>query len=145
MVDPIKLVDRHRNGLRMDMTALIDCVFLLLIFFLLTSTYVNRRELEVDLPSITAGVAVETVASRVVVTVDRAGQLFMDDEPVSDEEVMVRLGALAEVDREQRVSIEADREAPAGRVIFVLDAARAARLSAVDLQGRNAASGGSVP
>lgn len=141
----IRLVDTQRNGPRMDITALVDCVFLLLIFFLLTSTYMNRRQIEVDLPPLTSGQPVTDDGTRLDIVVDRTGQYLLDDLPITESDLSARLVTASEAGPDMRVSVRTDREAPAGRVIFILDAARAAGLGAVDLEGRDTAKTGSNP
>lgn len=71
---------RHREGEELNISPLIDMTFLLLIFFMVSATFVRENELEIERPG--AASATEAEAGSVRVTLDRRGGLFVDGRPV---------------------------------------------------------------
>jgi len=115
------------------MTALVDVIFQLLIFFVLTSSYVNQRSQEaarvpVELPE--SQLEVESPQfDDVSVVVDREGMISLDGEPLnSTEELLMRLGLLADKNPNIIVLIRGDQNAPYGRIAEVMATARMLRL-----------------
>ncbi len=104
-----------------DMTPMIDMVFLLLIFFLLTSLII-RPALEVDFPES------ETAESRepreLSVTIERDGDIFVNDTSVTMETLEGELTALIEETGLRAVTIKADRKVEFELIVSVMDAAR---------------------
>ncbi len=90
-----------------DLAPLIDCVFLLLLFFMLSSSF-PQPAVPLDLPS--AGSAEQPPPpTKLTVSVDATGQLFVMEEPVALEDLGVRLMALADGDTDTPVMFRGDR------------------------------------
>ncbi len=68
--------ERSRPSPRLGMTPLIDLVFLLLVFFLLTASFLDPLNLQVDLPELTQGTAGE--GSRLDLLIDPAGKIYLN-------------------------------------------------------------------
>jgi len=117
---------RRRVDERLDITPLIDVIFQLLMFFLLTSNYVqeNRPNIPIDVPRASTSEEQATVQN-LVVSIDRQGSLFLERK---------RLGSLDELRQElERVRqqaprtlilIRSDQDAPFGSSVEVMDLAR---------------------
>lgn len=122
---------RRRGAVVMDVTALVDVVFQLLIFFLLTSSYVSQRQapsIDVDLPEASADAAAREMKDFTVV-VKRDGTLIVGaDERVTLEELGVRLRKTALEAPDTIVLIRADRDVPYRYVAEVMGQANSARL-----------------
>lgn len=113
-----------RRKALINITSLIDVVFLLLLFFVVTSTFLERPGLDLTLPAASP----TEVARRDEVTVelDADGATWLDGarlEPADLEAGIER--ALASAGTE-RVVLEADERVPHGRVVEAMDAARRA-------------------
>ena len=107
----------------LNLTPLIDIVFLLLVFFVLTTHFVEEGGVAVRLPS--AEAIAERPEEPVTVTVTREGTVFLGASPVALEELAARLRA--EVGGGARaVVVRGDREAPLQAAVSVLEAARTA-------------------
>ncbi|RMG10787.1 MAG: biopolymer transporter ExbD [Deltaproteobacteria bacterium] len=113
---------------RIEITPLIDVVFLLLIFFLLTTTFVAERTLDVDLPEGAAEGEAEAGA-RVVVAVAADGGLYLGQESVDLATLSERFRKAHEEDPDTALVLKADRAAQHGQVVRVMEAARAAGLT----------------
>ena len=108
-------------GTELDLTPLIDVIFMLLLFFILASTF-SPPVLKVMLPAAGTAERVEDDALRLVLTIDDAGGLYHLQTPISIEEVPALLAAAADGPVEVRV----DRAAPFDAFVEVLDRTRAA-------------------
>lgn len=110
---------KERRQPSLHMAPLIDCVLLLLVFFMLTATYVNRG-IPVELPSARGGKPLEPSAT---ITITRDGVLFLEGEEVPLRALRERLIARFN-EGTRRIGLRTDRSIPIGRVVEVLDIAR---------------------
>ena len=114
---------RGSSDVEVNLTPLIDVVFLLLIFFMISTQFRAAAELELNLPTASA-VRVGGDAESIVVTVTRSGQYAVNQVklPVSTEAGLVT--ALRDIEDLSRrgVSLEADAEATHQSVVYVLSA-----------------------
>jgi len=105
---------------QMDIAPLIDVVFLLLIFFMLTSSFVFQPGIRVNLPrAVTSEVLHKEL---LIVTVTEKNEVFINERPISKEELVSRI-TLAARD-EQPLLIKADKRSDLGKVIEVWDVCR---------------------
>ena len=105
-----------------QMAPLIDCVFLLLIFFLVATTLKKiEKELPLDLPDAAAAVGKQTEDKMMIISIDRAGNFYLGSEPVGQAFLADKLKELGKSDPEERVRIDADRDAPAWAFVQILD------------------------
>ncbi|HAL93050.1 MAG TPA: biopolymer transporter ExbD [Verrucomicrobia bacterium] len=109
-----------------DLTPLIDVVFMLLLFFILAATF-SAPVLKVALPSAATAERVEDDLSRLVLSIDADGRLYHLDAPVSIEDVPGLLAA----GTEGAVELRVDRAAPFDAFVGVMDRLRAAGRSDV--------------
>jgi biopolymer transport protein ExbD len=121
-----------------QMAPLIDCVFLLIAFFLVATTMRQvRRELPVDLPASAAAQATPHVQSTRVIGIDRQGGLSLDGVPLDGGRLRERLREAVAHDPAIRVRIDGDRAAPLQSAVDALDACRLEGLTSVGIQSRN--------
>ncbi|MGH7558592.1 MAG: ExbD/TolR family protein [Gemmatimonadota bacterium] len=113
---------RRRKAL-INVTSLIDVVFLLLIFFVVTSTFLERPGIDLTLPEAGSG---ETEVSVVTVRIVADGQIFVGSQPVPLEDLARVLETRLRAEETTDVTLEADRSVPHGRVVAAMDAARRA-------------------
>ena len=114
-----------------NITSLIDVMFLLLIFFMVSATFRDDRGLEVTLPE--GGEADTNGAHPHEIIVQEDGALFLDGEPVEETELQSLLEGLGEEGPDVSVVLRADENAGWGRIVRVMDTVRAvggARLTA---------------
>jgi len=123
----------RRTAAVVDITALVDVVFQLLIFFLLTSSYVSQQgqdESSIDVTPPEASLSADAPKLHdFKVIVDEEGRIFLKgDEPISLEALLLRFTRIAQTDPGTTVVIRGDENVAYGRIIKVLAAARAAGL-----------------
>lgn len=115
---------RHEEDepIEVQMAPLIDCVFLLLIFFLVATTLKKiEKELPVELPESLAAIDVEAREDIFTIGLDTAGQTYLKAEKVSLGMLRQQLQQAAAANPQQRVRIDTDRATPAQYVVHVLD------------------------
>ncbi|KPJ85485.1 MAG: hypothetical protein AMS17_14300 [Spirochaetes bacterium DG_61] len=104
-----------------DLTPMIDMVFLLLIFFLLTS-FLARPTIPVSLPE--AEMVELEEKPDLTITVLKDGNLLFGGEEISDEKLERTLKRILAFRQTREVVIQSDREVPFGRIVEVMDTAK---------------------
>ena len=113
----------EHDGPEISMSPLIDCVFLLLIFFLVSSmTNVKSREIPVDLPASEAAVKLRPSDNQSVVGLDAEGRFYWNGQPCTTNFLLEQLRVLCIADPGRRIRIDMDRNTPFGRFAEVMDA-----------------------
>lgn len=124
-----------------SMSSMTDVIFLLLIFFMVTSSFIFPSAVDVDLPSSNSQVANRPVTevyldslNKISIVEDRSDTMNIEKSyprAVSLEELASRLGAIREQDSVRPVALYADKKVEYGRVVEVLDAAAKQKLRMV--------------
>ncbi len=122
-------VDEESGELGINLTPLIDMVFILLIFFMVTSSFVKETGVEVDRPS--AATAQIKPQAAILIAVTRQGEVWIDRRRIDPRAVRANVERLHAENPEGAVVITADRKSPTGVVIQVLDQARLAGVESV--------------
>ena len=105
-----------------DMTPLIDCVFLLLIFFMVTTVFLQTKGLEVDMPADSQ--AEEEKKKDVNVAIDQFGKIQIGGQDVLREELKEKLEEAVKEDNNENIIIQADGEVAQKDGGYVVDSAR---------------------
>ncbi|MDR1901298.1 MAG: biopolymer transporter ExbD [Treponema sp.] len=113
-----------------DITPLLDIVFQLLLFFILTSALVSPS-IELDLPE--SNQTNETLEADLVISADREGRIFFNDRIVSLEEVEPSLRLFAGQNKDGTVILRVDSALPYGNFFSILDASRNAGIKNLHL------------
>ncbi len=124
----------RRPSVRLGIAPLVDVVLLLLIFFLLTSSYVVPQVLDLELPgSATAEPGPETA---IVVGLDREGRLSLNGEPLSRAALGPALAGLLSSGPQRRVQVRAHAGLSIDRLVGLLDDLRGAGARELALETR---------
>ncbi len=116
------------DDLRLELTSMTDIVFLLLIFFMVSTTFVDlNRHLDIQLPDTQAAEVVQDVQQHVV-ELSAQDTLRLDGVDIQLSELTARLVQQAGKARRRAVVIRADKRLPYGRVISVLGHIRQANI-----------------
>ena len=126
------------SDIAVDMAPLIDCVFLLLIFFLVSST-MKKPELEipVDLPEAAVSAGENADPTPTIVTIDRLGQFYMDGLPIGQSELHRRLKEFSATQPDVHLRIDVDRDSPSRNLVQLLDLCAFEKLSNYALHTRS--------
>ncbi len=114
---------------QVDISPLIDMVFILLIFFMVSSTFVKDMDIEIQRPSASSAEPSSTKALRLYV--DQRGQAYLDGQPVRTWMIQSRLRDRLASAVDKAVLVVADARVPAGKLVEVVDQCRLAGASEV--------------
>lgn len=116
-------IERRRSKPVINITSLIDVMFILLIFLMVTTTFRKHVGIDVSLPSAEHASQQEVPSHEIVVT--KEGHFFLGDRPVDAEELRSALGDLLKAQPDASLVLRADEQADFGAVVRAIDIARA--------------------
>jgi biopolymer transport protein ExbD len=121
----LKFRRQHRDELAINLTPLIDVVFLLLIFFMVSTTFTRETQLTIDLPE-AQGELKETVEEQIEILVDESGGYRVNGEALVDKRMRTLQAAIYKIsagDTTMPMTISADAQAAHQDVVQAMDAA----------------------
>lgn len=122
---------------QLNLAPMIDVVFLLLIFFMVATTFATLEEqIDLDLPVAESGEAPIEIPDELIVDVDRDGNLFLAGSAVDEGALANLLQRTARRDPDTPVTVRGDEALNFGRIVAVLDLCRVAGLSNAGLRTR---------
>lgn len=104
----MKLRRKVQEEVAIDMSPMIDMVFLLLIFFIVASQIIKVEKVKIEIPTAVYAKVPDDETGRFAITVDPQGTLYIGADKVSIDELKMRLVAEVERDPKIRVVIRAD-------------------------------------
>ena len=121
--------ERKENIQDINISPLIDMVFILLIFFMVSTTFVKDMKLDLDRPAASSAVTASTKAIRLYI--DASGEAYLDGEPVRIWVIQSRLRDQLKTSTAKSVLVITDDGVPAGKLVEIIDQARLAGASDV--------------
>lgn len=121
------LVHRHkkpRYGIQMPLTPLIDIVFLLLIYFMLTTNFMVDEGIKIALPQ--ARASAPQTRQEITIYVDREGRTFLAEQEIPLDRLFQKLKELINGHPDRLVVVKADRSVILNQAVKVMDLAKAA-------------------
>lgn len=131
----------RRADPHIDMTPMIDIVFQLVLFFMVSTTFIDAPGIEVDLPQASAN-TVLTEKNDLNVWVTSDGAIFINGDAVNREQLTDALQETAEDNPDTLVIIKADAGVEHGRVVQVMDLAQEKGLSRLAIATEEGQGGG---
>ncbi|MEZ9181796.1 ExbD/TolR family protein [Vibrio cyclitrophicus] len=129
----MRLGRRHSKNeeAQIDLTSMLDIVFIMLIFFIVTSSFVRESGVEVNRPQ--ASNVVSQKDAGIFVAITSANDIFIDKRVVDVERVQATLEHLLLEQPDASLVIQADGHAYNGTVVKVMDAAKGAGVKNIAL------------
>ena len=118
-----------------NLTPLIDMVFILLIFFLVTASFTKESGIDVDRP--TAQTAVREEQGSMIIGVSKEGEIWIDNQNIELRAVRAHVEHLHAQNPEGTVIILADEDSRTGITVEVLDQVRLAGVANVSIAASN--------
>ncbi|MBZ8179863.1 ExbD/TolR family protein [Oscillatoria salina] len=119
----MQLPDESENRMEINIVPMIDVIFSILAFFIISSLYLTRSEgLPVNLPSASTGQS--QPSTKVTVTIESDGNIALNRQPVELSELETKVRSLVEPNSETLVIVNADEKVDHGQVIAVMDSLR---------------------
>ena len=137
----MNLRPRRSEPPRVDITPLIDVVFLMLIFFMVSTTFDKQTQLKVDLPEAATSDTSAVEEQRIDITIDAQGQFYVNERELvrHDAETLRRsLQTIAEDRTDLPVVVSGDRNAPLQSMMTVLDVAAQLGMTRLSFVARQA-------
>ena len=130
----MRLQNHVKEEPKLDLTSLIDVVFLLLIFFMVSTTFERESVLKVDLPEASTVEEREEIPDTLELVIDGEGRMFLNDQRLLDSNANTIIAAMEQLAGERRdmpLILRADRQTPHHFVVTAMDVA--ARLGFLNL------------
>jgi biopolymer transport protein ExbD len=112
--------DKNKVSTEFNMSSMTDIVFLLLIFFMITSTMVTTNALDLVLPK---GKGKTDSNKSLSVSIDKDLQFFIDKNAVDESQLETQLLALMATNENKAIVLRAEKSVPHEKVVYVMDIA----------------------
>jgi biopolymer transport protein ExbD len=124
-----------KTPLTMDVTPLVDVVFLLLIFFMVTTTFSLDQGIKLDLPKAETSEnnQSEKKESNIRVIVDSEDRYFIQGSQVAREQLTESLLRLSQNRKDSIIHVQADKNSSHGSIVYLMDRARGLNLVHISL------------
>ncbi|PKG83545.1 biopolymer transporter ExbD [Colwellia sp. 75C3] len=119
-----------------DMTPMLDVVFILLIFFIVTASFVKEAGIDVNRPE--AATAVKKERANILVAISDKGDIWINKRKVDIRSVQANIERLKAENPQGTVVIQADKKSTTDTLIKVMDSARAAGVYDVSIAAQDA-------
>jgi biopolymer transport protein ExbD len=129
MAGQMKRISRTDEDSDINLTPMLDVVFIMLIFFIVTATFIKQAGIEVFRPEALTAVQKPTVS--VLVAIGENGDIWIDKQKVDAAAVRAHIERLHSENPKGGLVVQADKNAKTEKVMAVLAAARAAGLTEV--------------
>lgn len=126
---------RNREDAQIDLTSMLDIVFIMLIFFIVTSSFVRESGVEVNRPQ--ASHAVSQKDAGIFIAITSANDIYIDKRIVDAERVQATIEHMLVDQPDAALVIQADEHAYNGTVVKVMDAAKGAGVANIALAAEN--------
>ena len=120
----VRFTSRPRQKVVIPLTPLIDIVFLLLIYFLLTTNFMVEEGVNIKLPE--AKASAPQIEEEIIVYIDQEGRILLKNEEISLPRLFEALQVMIGENPDKVVMVKADRSATVDKVVKVMDMAKAA-------------------
>ena len=114
--------EQETTSANVNLTPLIDMVFILLIFFLVTASFTKESGVDVDRP--TAQTTVRQEQASLIISITKEGEIWIDNKHVDIRSIRAHIEQLHAQNPEGTVIIMADKNALTGATVAVLDQVR---------------------
>ncbi|WP_426358113.1 ExbD/TolR family protein [Pseudocolwellia sp. HL-MZ19] len=131
-----QVLQEQEEAEEINMTPMLDVVFILLIFFIVTASFVKEAGIEVNRPE--AATAVKKERANILVAISETGEIWINKRRVDVRAVQANIERLKAENPQGTVVIQADKKATTDVLIKVMDSARAAGVYDVSIAAQEA-------
>jgi biopolymer transport protein ExbD len=119
---------RRRNAPSVIIISLIDVLIVVLIFLIVTTTVRQQPAIKLALPESKQQKTGASEKNPLVIVIPKEGPVYLRKDPVTFDQLQGALTQAAQQNPDVAVSISADKDAPFGQIVKVMDAAKAAHI-----------------
>ena len=113
----------------LDMTPMLDIVFIMLIFFIVTTSFVKESGVTVNTPQ--AQTAAQQQSANIFIAIKASGEVWIDRRPVDPRSIRAIVARLHADNPEGSVIIQSDSDSPTGTLVEVMDQVRLAGVDGI--------------
>ncbi|MES9846156.1 MAG: biopolymer transporter ExbD [Candidatus Sedimenticola sp. PURPLELP] len=124
--------ERRRSSTVLNLTPLIDIVFLLLVFFMLTAHFIQEERIDIELPAASSS-ATDDDDQFIDVVLLPDGKLIVDGLEITEDKLTDTLRGALHAPGKRYVRLRGDRAAQFGNAVTIIDAARSAGAESLDI------------
>lgn len=115
-------VNDQDTAVSIDLTPIIDMVFLLLIFFLVATTFhQTEREMQIALPAASSAGPISTTLRELIINVDQDGSIIISGKTIDPEDLQIIISDAVALNPEQKITVRGDQNTAYSNIIRVLD------------------------
>ena len=118
----MKLTTKKSKKLTLNLTSLIDVMFILIIFFAVSSTFLEQPGIELKLPDAESSESFTT--QKIILYIDKENNLFLNDQLISENTMIDEIGKLGKISDESSIVLKADAKVDHGEIIKIMDMLR---------------------
>ncbi|MBU2970151.1 MULTISPECIES: biopolymer transporter ExbD [unclassified Pseudoalteromonas] len=133
---PLAQIFQEDEAEEINMTPMLDVVFIMLIFFIVTATFVKESGIDVNRPE--AATAVKKERANILVAISDEGAIWINKRQIDIRAVQANIERLKAENPQGSVVIQADKKSTTDTLIKVMDAARAAGVFDVSIAAQEA-------
>lgn len=111
------------NISEVNLTSLIDVIFNLVLFLMVTTTFAGRDAISIDLPN-AQGKQMEQQKQDITISITEDEKLFIDGQATTNDQLFGKLESLSKTISIETLIIRADKKVPHGKVVSVMDVAK---------------------
>lgn len=127
--------EQQNDDVLLDMTPMLDVVFIMLIFFIVTSSFAKESGVDVSSPS--AATAESKERGNILIALTASGEVWIDRRNIDIRAVRANVERLHAENPEGSVVIQADKDSKNGLLIQVIDQSRLAGVSNVSIAAKS--------
>jgi biopolymer transport protein ExbD len=135
MRQAMNMVQQEEEEATIDLTPMLDVVFIMLIFFIVTASFVKESGIEVNRPD--APTAVKQEKANILVAISANNEIYIDRRRVDPRSVRANIERLHAENPQGSVIIQADEESNTRTLVGVMDSARQAGVFNVSIAAEN--------
>ncbi len=118
----IRSGEAQDRDITLEMTPLIDMVFLLLIFFLVATTFQQtEREMQIALPHAAFSGPISTALREIIINVDEEGTIIVSGRTIEPDDLRALVEDTTAANPDQKVTVRGDRDSAYANIVRVLD------------------------
>jgi biopolymer transport protein ExbD len=123
--------NRRKSESEVNLTPMLDVVFIMLIFFIVTASFVKESGIEISRPG--ASTAVKKERGNILIAISANNQIWMNRRQVDPRALRANIERAHAENPQSAVVIQADKDAKTGLLVQVMDAARSAGVKEISL------------
>ncbi|MCF7793666.1 MAG: biopolymer transporter ExbD [Candidatus Cloacimonetes bacterium] len=125
----MRLLEKKKRKVTINITSLIDVVLLLLIFFMLTTSFVEQPGMKLDLPETKSSQGEKS--GKLQISVNSDGSIFVNNEAVEMSDLESKIKTISEELEDKSLLLKADKTVHHGIVVQIMDIARSLGLQKI--------------